>query len=155
MFASEYLAQKFPLLPTETLKMALTAYVGPAACVAVAREIGISVTGAADAGVIGAGVGSKSAGIPIRWERTNKRVVLDAVPVGSRYKRQGVQVTRTVASQAEDVEAEEGLEVDEAVKGDRLTHEMVVAQTMRALVGLVYQEAVSRHLLLHPYKHYF
>lgn len=147
MFASEHLAVKFPLLPTETLKMALTAYVGPAACKSVARDIGIAVKGASDMGVLKAGRGATSAGVGIRWQRTNKRV-LDAVPVGNRYKRKDQELPKTIGA-AEDVEEDGELEVgEEGEEGWRpkknLTHEMVIAQTMRALVGLVYQEAVSR-----------
>ena len=69
IFAAEHLANRYPLLPTEALKLAVTAYVGPSACLSVARELGIGVRSGADAGEHGMGQPSASAGVPIRWER--------------------------------------------------------------------------------------
>ncbi|KAI5834819.1 ribonuclease III [Schizophyllum commune Tattone D] len=40
LFASEYLAAKYPYLPTKVLKAAVTAHVGPLTCANVAQEMG-------------------------------------------------------------------------------------------------------------------
>jgi dsRNA-specific ribonuclease len=40
LFASEYLHTSYPHLPTRVLKAAVSAYVGPATCAAIAREMG-------------------------------------------------------------------------------------------------------------------
>ncbi|EKM81880.1 hypothetical protein AGABI1DRAFT_112106, partial [Agaricus bisporus var. burnettii JB137-S8] len=42
MFAAEYLFAAYPYLPTRVLKAAVTAYVGPSTCAAVAQEMGAS-----------------------------------------------------------------------------------------------------------------
>ncbi|KAL7423802.1 54S ribosomal protein L3 mitochondrial [Cryptotrichosporon argae] len=68
LFAAEHLAATFPHMPTTALKAAVTSLVGPAACVSVARELGVGVQGGADAG-LAVGRGSNSAGIPVRWRR--------------------------------------------------------------------------------------
>ena len=143
MFASEHLATKFPLMPTETLKMALTAYVGPTACVSVARELGVGVKGGGDIGVIGKGKGNVSAGIPVRWSRNS--VKAPTTPIGERFKayRQVAPRTSRVNEEGEAVEAvEEDVEAEtnEVVLMEKVTFDKVVASSVRAFVGLIYQE---------------
>jgi dsRNA-specific ribonuclease len=119
MFATEHLAQLYPLLPTSALQNAVSAHVGPAACFSIARELGVGVTG---------GQGGFSQGIPVRWIRKDRgEVAPESVPVAPGFRDNVSSVTR---------ERREGFED-------------VVADTVRAFVGLVYQELVSHHVL--PY----
>lgn len=150
MFASEHLAHKFPLLPTETLKMALTAYVGPSACVSVARELGVGVRGGADAGLIGKGRGSFAAGIPVRWKRNSIKV--PRIPISSRFRQfKEVEPVSSRTEPTEDgvVELEYEGESSKtersspAVQEEKVTFDKVVAATVRAFIGLIYQEQVS------------
>jgi large subunit ribosomal protein L44 len=153
MFASEHLAHKFPLLPTEILKMALTAYVGPVACVSVARELGVGVRGGADAGLIGKGRGSFAAGIPVRWKRNS--IKIPRIPISSRFRQfKDVEpvTSRTAAGETSEdgvVELEyegESSKTDRstpAAQEEKVTFDKVVAATVRAFIGLIYQEQVS------------
>jgi large subunit ribosomal protein L44 len=58
LFTAEHLSRKFPLMPTEVLKGAVTAYVGPLACQSIARELGVTAT---------SNTGEATALIPVRW----------------------------------------------------------------------------------------
>lgn len=143
MFASEHLANKFPLMPTETLKMALTAYVGPTACVSVARELGVGVKGGGDVGVIGKGKGNVSAGIPVRWSRNS--IKAPTTPVGERFKAYRQVAPRTTRMDEEGQEIAEDVEEgeeSEVVTMEKVTFDKVVASSVRAFVGLIYQEQV-------------
>lgn len=42
LFATEYINSSYPHLPTRVLKAAVSAYVGPSTCAAIAREMGAS-----------------------------------------------------------------------------------------------------------------
>jgi large subunit ribosomal protein L44 len=155
MFASEHLAHKFPLLPTETLKMALTAYVGPVACVSVARELGVGVRGGADAGLIGKGRGSFAAGIPVRWKRNSVKV--PRIPISSRFRqfKEVEPTTSRTASASGDASGDAVVDPEyeaessssdrnsPAVQEEKVTFDKVVAATVRAFIGLIYQEQVS------------
>ena len=143
MFASEHLAAKFPLMPTETLKMALTAYVGPTACVSVARELGVGVKGGGDQGVIGKGKGNVSAGIPVRWSRNS--IKAPTTPVGERFKAYKQDLPRTTRVDEDGEEIVEDVEEGESevVSMEKVTFDKVVASSVRAFVGLIYQEQVG------------
>jgi len=108
LFASEHLAQVYPLLPTAALQNAVQAHVGQAACFSIARELGVGVTG---------GYGGQSQGIPVRWVRREKSAV-EHVPLAHGFR-----------------------ERDDGIKKERSQgFEDVVADTVKAFVGLVYQE---------------
>ena len=111
LFASEFLANRFPFLPTEPLKSAVTAYVGPSACVAVARELGIGVRSGADAGEFAAGTPSASAGVPIRWERMTLEHRDAMVYPGARFNK--MLMKRRWAMEAEAQEKGEPIEGEE------------------------------------------
>ncbi|EIW72611.1 hypothetical protein TREMEDRAFT_70764 [Tremella mesenterica DSM 1558] len=119
LFASEKLAVQYPLLPTEALKLAVTAFVGPHACFSVARELGLGVNGE----------GHPTGGVTVRWVRPQEEIGemerKDVVPLASRFKR-------FVGNQ-------EG-EGRVGAKKKRESFEDVVADTVRAFVGLIYQE---------------
>jgi large subunit ribosomal protein L44 len=123
LFASEHLASVFPHLPTEALKSAVTAYVGPRACYSVARELGVGVGGAE----VGQGVGPANSGLNIRFNRAEVRFQVERMPVARRFKKYEVE--------------EETNEVE--LESRRESFEEVVATAVRAFVGLIYQEQVS------------
>ncbi|KAL1407667.1 54S ribosomal protein L3 mitochondrial [Vanrija albida] len=116
LFGSEYLAQKYPHLPTGGIKNALTAYVGPEALVSVGRELGLAVVN--DAGNTHSRANAV-VGIPIRWSRAEREEGENAVetPVAPGYRSK--QVWR---------------------KKQADTWPEAVASVVRALVGLIYQE---------------
>lgn len=123
LFGSEYLAQKYPHLPTGGIKNALTAYVGPEALVSVGRELGLAVVN--DAGNANSRANAV-VGIPIRWSRSapeegDTKVETPVAP-GFREGREEKKVWR---------------------KKQADTWPEAVASVVRALVGLIYQEQVS------------
>ncbi|KGB77700.2 hypothetical protein CNBG_3538 [Cryptococcus deuterogattii R265] len=135
LFASEHLSTIYPYLPTKPLQHAVTAYVGPASCLSVARSLGVAVQGGGNTGLPGLGAGSSSAGVAVRWSKTAvaERNWRDTrgeaaqgpvkVPVGKRFKKY-------IKEEDQDV----------TVQARRETHEDVVASAVRAFVGLIYQE---------------
>ncbi|KAK4685359.1 large subunit ribosomal protein L44, partial [Tremellales sp. Uapishka_1] len=123
LFASEHLSTLFPNLPTEALKSAVTAYVGPSACTSVARELGVGAQGGGNSGVAGQGRGMASAGVAVRWTRALKEDKPETTPVAKGFRKH-----------------EEGHRRWEK----KATFEDAVASTVRAFVGLIYQEQVSR-----------
>ncbi|WWD17918.1 hypothetical protein CI109_102363 [Kwoniella shandongensis] len=148
LFASEHLSTLYPLLPTHALQNAITAYVGPSALVSVARELGVSVQGGGNTpGVPGYGKGSNSAGLAVRWSKTaiaeqawrdrregDVSTGPEKVPVGKRFEK-------FVKNQQQ--EGEEGASAtggQKSRKGKREGFEGVVASSVRAFVGLIYQE---------------
>jgi len=116
LFASEELAVRYPNLPSSALQSAVTAFVGPNALSAVARELGLSV--AAPTRKTPAPTNAPTA-IPIRWKRTN------------RYSQQ-----KEIAE-----DAEEAARADAVRRKDNFQEGL--ASVVRAFVGLVYQEQVS------------
>lgn len=138
LFAAEHLSTVYPYLPTKPLQHAVTAYVGPASCLSVARSLGVAVHGGGNTGLPGLGAGSSSAGVAVRWSKTAlaERNWRDTrgepaqgplkVPVGKRFRKY-------IKQEDEDV----------TVQARRETHEDVVASTVRAFVGLIYQEQAS------------
>lgn len=138
LFASEHLSTIYPYLPTKPLQHAVTAYVGPASCLSVARSLGVAVQGGGNTGLPGLGAGSSSAGVAVRWSKTAvaERNWRDTrgeaaqgpvkVPVGKRFKKY-------IKEEDQDV----------TVQARRETHEDVVASAVRAFVGLIYQEQAS------------
>ncbi|OXG90535.1 hypothetical protein C345_01691 [Cryptococcus neoformans A2-102-5] len=135
LFASEHLSTIYPYLPTKPLQQAVTAYVGPASCLSVARSLGVAVQGGGNTGLPGLGAGSSSAGVAVRWSKTAvaERNWRDTkgeaaqgplkVPVGKRFRKY-------IKEEDQDV----------TVQARRETHEDVVASAVRAFVGLIYQE---------------
>ncbi|KAE8540093.1 hypothetical protein D1P53_004031 [Cryptococcus gattii VGV] len=135
---SKHLSTIYPYLPTKPLQHAVTAYVGPASCLSVARSLGIAVQGGGNTGLPGLGAGSSSAGVAVRWSKTAlaERNWRDTrgeaaqgplkVPVGKRFKKY-------IKEEDQDV----------TVQARRETHEDVVASAVRAFVGLIYQEQAS------------
>ncbi|WWC58607.1 mitochondrial 54S ribosomal protein mL44 [Kwoniella dejecticola CBS 10117] len=156
LYASEYITQLYPYLPTQAIKNAITAYVGPSSCLSVGRELGVSVQGGGNNGSIpGQGKGSNSSGLPIRWSRTfiDQQNYLEnykgenipskgperpeTVPVARRFQK---FLNKNKDSDAEidtDVASQEGPGYK---KGMREKFEDVVAATVRSFVGLIYQE---------------
>lgn len=119
LYASEQLATMYPNLPTRALKALVSLHVGPNACFDVARGLGLGVANApfaSDGTVRGDGFAGKA----------RKRSTAGA----------GVPV-RWVRAERE-AEAEAG--VSEGKR--RTTWEEVVARSVRAFVGLIYQEKV-------------
>ncbi|TXT13197.1 hypothetical protein VHUM_01598 [Vanrija humicola] len=120
LFGSEYLAQKYPHLPTGGIKNALTAYVGPEALVSVGRELGLAVVN--DAGNAHSRANAV-VGLPIRWSRSapeeGENKVETPVAPGFREGREEKKIWR---------------------KKQADTWPEAVASVVRALVGLIYQE---------------
>ncbi|KAI9635143.1 ribonuclease III domain-containing protein [Dioszegia hungarica] len=135
LFASEHLAQRYPFLPTEALKAGVTAYVGPAACFAIARELGVGVHGPGD-GLEkelpegqrrrghGAGGRPASEGVGVRWIR---EVGFEKVPVARRFRGRMEREGGGGAGPGDAIQRREGWEE-------------VVAGVVKAFVGLIYQE---------------
>lgn len=139
LFASEHLSTTYPNLPTRPLQALTSRYVGPAACFAIAKDLGLGVSDGAyvsDGTLRGAVEGqgnagrsrkrsSPSLGVPVRWiraERDGPEEVVDAAAT------------------------EQGDAAGETAHGKgkrRTTWEEVVARSVRSFVGLVYQEKVS------------
>ncbi|WWC99659.1 hypothetical protein V866_006563 [Kwoniella sp. B9012] len=146
LFASEHITQLYPLLPTQAVKNAITAYVGPSTCLSVARELGVSVQGGGNNGQVpGLGRGSNSAGLPIRWSKVylQEKNYQDNIR-GENVPSKGpekVPVARRFQKLLEKKENEEK-DMSEEIGGrrNRESFEDVVASTVRAFVGLIYQE---------------
>jgi large subunit ribosomal protein L44 len=120
LFASEHLSSQFPYLPTAALKQAVTAFVGPKACLSVARELGLGTQNKVDGNFNGVGV---------RWRKPDVEVERESTPIAQRFlKYQG----------------EKGHRRHE--KNDNF--EDVVAGVVKAFVGLIYRERVSTLPLL-------
>ncbi|KAK8865897.1 hypothetical protein IAR55_001045 [Kwoniella newhampshirensis] len=148
LFASEHLSTLYPLLPTFALQNAITAFVGPAALLSVARELGVSAQGGGNSPLPGYGAGSQSAGVSVRWSRTSMMEKAwkdrrendvakgpEKVPVGRRFEK-FVSTIATKDNNGEDAGAISG----DRRNGKREGFESVVASTVRAFVGLIYQE---------------
>lgn len=119
LFASEEVAARFPHLPSSALKAAVTAHVGPVACVSVGRELGLGVTN--DAGKQTAHANAV-VGTPIRWSRDapeGRPEIETPVAPGFRERK------------------------DVARKQKKESWEEGVASVVRAFVGLIFQEQVS------------
>jgi large subunit ribosomal protein L44 len=115
LFASEHLSSQFPYLPTAALKQAVTAFVGPKACMSVARELGLGTQNKVDGNFNGVGV---------RWRKPDVEGERGSTPIAQRFlKYQG----------------EKGHRRHE--KNDNF--EDVVAGVVKAFVGLIYRERVS------------
>ena len=129
MFASEHLAHRYPLLPTEALKSAVTAYVGPGACVSVARELGVATQGGGNMALIGQGKGMPSAGIAVRWNRqiNGTDSDIEKIPVARRFKKYIK-------------EKDEASHSDEGETSERFQD--VIADVVKAFIGFIYQENV-------------
>ncbi|WVQ71226.1 hypothetical protein IAR50_000751 [Cryptococcus sp. DSM 104548] len=141
LFASEHLASLYPYLPTQALQNAVTAYVGPAACVSVGRELGVAVQGGGNSGLPGTGQGANSAGVVVRWSRTalaeknwreTRGQAMEGlkVPVGRRFQKFLKGQEQEAAAEAE----------GEARGKKQQRHEDVVASAVRSFIGLIYQE---------------
>ena len=141
LYTSEHLASLYPYLPTEALGSAVTAYVGNAACLSVARELGVAVTPALTrAEYLKEQEGEKKrkavapnlnrdAGVPIRWKR--QMMDVEPLPVARRFRRF--------------VKASQEAEGGDAIQGGQERKEgweHVVASTVKAFVGMIYQEQV-------------
>jgi large subunit ribosomal protein L44 len=148
LFASEHLTSQFPYLPTEALKQAVTAYVGPATCLSVARELGLAASGGGNLGFVGQGPGSASAGIPVRFHRTRedqsghsgRGEVSDGpekIPSARRFRK----FEEGAKERSDELEGRRIL--DKRKARNREGFEDVVASAVRAFVGLIYQEEVS------------
>lgn len=121
LFASEHLANAFPHLPTEALKSAVTAYVGPRSCYVVARELGVGVLGAG----IGQGPGPGNSGVQVRFNKdAANKPRAEKVPVARRFQKY--------------------LPEEAEVEHKRESHEEIVATAARSFVALIYQEKVGR-----------
>ncbi|ORY28982.1 ribonuclease III domain-containing protein [Naematelia encephala] len=147
LFAAEHLAAQYPLLPTEALKLAVTAYVGHKACFSVARELGVGVQSAGNSGAVGRGRGLQSAGIPVRWRRTQRyedEGGPERIAFGRRFRRH-------MEGQARLEEIEEQGARSKRVEG----FEEVVAATVRAFVGLIYQEMGIHAARTFVHAHFF
>ncbi|WVW82268.1 hypothetical protein I302_104274 [Kwoniella bestiolae CBS 10118] len=143
LFASEHISSLYPLLPTQAIKNAITAYVGPSTCLSVARELGVSVQGGGNMGQPGLGRGSNSAGLPIRWSKVyiqekNYQDNVQGENVPSRGPEK-VPVARRFQKFLERDNKDES-ESESRISKRRENFEDVVAATVRAFVGLIYQE---------------
>jgi large subunit ribosomal protein L44 len=117
LFASEHLSTQFPYLPSAALKQAVTAYVGPKACMSVARELGLGTQNKVDGNFNGVG---------IRWRRTDGgELEMESTPVAQRFERYGAGQKGHRRHQKKD------------------NFEDVVAGVVKAFVGLIYRERVS------------
>ncbi|KAJ9124400.1 hypothetical protein QFC22_001200 [Naganishia vaughanmartiniae] len=137
LFASEHLSTTYPNLPTRPLQALTSRYVGPAACFAIAKDLGLGVSDGAyvsDGTLRGAVEGqgnagrsrkrsSPSLGVPVRWVRAD---------------RDGLQEVGDAPATG----AEEGRAAMQGKGQRRTTWEEVVARSVRSFVGLVYQEKV-------------
>jgi len=121
----------------------VTAYVGPSTCLSVARELGLA-SGVEDLGLIGHGYGSPSSGIAVRYHRTRQQVMgedlefeIPKIPVARRFRKYeegGAERTKEL----------DGMRIaDKRRARNREGFEDVVASSVRAFVGMIYQESVS------------
>ncbi len=124
LFASEHLASAYPNLPTRALKAAISAHVGPAACFAVARELGVGVV---EASPQGKGADARQ-GIPLRWTRGSGVAVPDLPGAGQRRRKMAALLR-------------DGQEAPQSWK-DGFKWEDVVASAVRSFVAIIFQEKV-------------
>ncbi|WVN90334.1 uncharacterized protein L203_105570 [Cryptococcus depauperatus CBS 7841] len=132
LFASEHLSTLYPYLPTKALQNAVTAYVGPSSCISVGRGLGVAIQNGGALPEVGSG--PNSIGLPIRWSRTalseknwiekKGQVRPLMVPVAKRFKKY----------------LEKESEEDPSRNTPRENYEDVITSTVRAFVGLIYQE---------------
>lgn len=124
LFAAEDIASRYPHMPSAALQQAVTAYVGPESCLSVGRELGLNVVNLKQALPNNAPVG-----VPIRWARSQSEPKEDAAAAVETPVARGYRPSR-----AED---------ENRIGRDVNTWGAGVSSVVRALVGLVYQEAVS------------
>jgi large subunit ribosomal protein L44 len=117
LFAAEEISIRYPHLPASALQSAVTTFVGPNALADVARELGLRVSAPTLAKPITAHANSPEA-IPIRWKRTFM------VNMVTREEKKESDIRRRREG------FQEGL-----------------ASVVRAFIGMIYQEQVSRELL--------
>lgn len=149
LFTAEHLSRKFPLMPTEVLKGAVTAYVGPLACRSIARELGVTAT---------SNTGEATALIPVRWAnpKPSKRNSGSGLvqsgeqnsEMGEAEELEGQQSEELIVDGADGNEASlEGSERSRRTGRGRPqildTRTKVIEQTVRAFVGMIFQEKVS------------
>lgn len=152
LFASEHLSHLYPLLPTEALKTSVTAFVGPKACYSVARELGIGVQGGGNTGQPRLGQGSASAGVTVRWKRAGDEGQgpgdgPESTPVARRFRRFG----KGGRSEEEaEVKVQEVVDKSWHRRDKRESFEEMVAMTVKAFVGLIYQEQVGHCAIITP-----
>jgi len=117
LFASEHLATQFPLLPSTALKEAVTAYVGPKACMSVARELGLGTQNKLDDDFNGVGV---------RWRRSTqeREESIQSTPVATRFEKYA------------------GEQKGHRRHDKKDNFEDVVSGVVKAFVGLIYREKV-------------
>jgi large subunit ribosomal protein L44 len=139
LFASEHLSTIYPNLPTRPLKALTSRYVGPAACFAIAKDLGLGVSDGAyvsDGTLRGAVEGqgnagrsrkrsSPSLGVPVRWVRAERDGAEEVVDASATEEGDSANATGGKTKR-------------------RTTWEEVVARSVRSFVGLVYQEKVRR-----------
>ncbi|RSH83577.1 uncharacterized protein EHS24_007265 [Apiotrichum porosum] len=122
LFAAEDIASRYPHMPSAALQQAVTAYVGPESCLSVGRELGLNVVNLKQALPNNAPVG-----VPIRWARSQSEPKEDAAAAVETPVARGYRPSR-----AED---------ENRIGRDVNTWGAGVSSVVRALVGLVYQEA--------------
>jgi dsRNA-specific ribonuclease len=117
LFASEHLATQFPLLPSTALKEAVTAYVGPKACMSVARELGLGTQNKLDDDFNGVGV---------RWRRSTqeREESIQSTPIAKRFEKYA------------------GEQKGHRRHDKKDNFEDVVSGVVKAFVGLIYREKV-------------
>lgn len=147
LFTAEHLSRKFPLMPTEVLKGAVTAYVGPFPCFSIARELGVTATPNPQ---------GATAMIPIRWTRTSRRnAEFGLVQSGEQNSEEG-EAEEPEGPQSEELvvdganENEAPLESPEGSRENGTNRPLgsnvqtrVVEQTVKAFVGMIFQEKVG------------
>jgi large subunit ribosomal protein L44 len=117
LFASEHLSTQFPHLPSTALKAAVTAYVGPKACMSVARSLGLGTQNKVD---------DNFNGIGVRWRRIEaEQGDVENTPVAKRFQKYA------------------GGEKGHRRHERKDNFEDVVAGVVKAFVGLIYRERVS------------
>lgn len=149
LFTAEHLSRKFPLMPTEVLKGAVTAYVGPLACQSIARELGVTAT---------SNTGEATALIPVRWAnpKPSKRNTGSGLvqsgeqnsEMGEAERLEGQQSEELIVDGADRNEASlEGSERSRRTGRGRPqisdTRTKAIEQTVKAFVGMIFQEKVS------------
>ncbi|WRT64117.1 uncharacterized protein IL334_001046 [Kwoniella shivajii] len=138
LFASEHLTTLYPLLPTTAVQSAITAYVGPAACSSIARELGISVQGGGNTSLPGYGSGSNSAGLPIRWSKT---ALMEKNWQEKNHDQPSIGPEKVPIAKRFEKFLGKGEPKDRGLKRiKRESFEDVIASTVRAFVGMIYQE---------------
>ena len=120
LFASEHLSAQYPYLPTAALKQAVTAFVGPKACMSVARELGLGTQNKLDSNFNGVGV---------RWRRPDVEEGVETTKIAKRFERYA------------------GGEKGHRRHEKKDNFEDVVSGVVKSFVGLIYRERVSPFLL--------